>query len=52
MRLFGTFEKVDEQIELYLSAQTPPDLFSMVFSRLEKECESQVLFFTSLLSHA
>eukprot|EP01130_Rhizamoeba_saxonica_P006997 TRINITY_DN2803_c0_g1_i3.p1 TRINITY_DN2803_c0_g1~~TRINITY_DN2803_c0_g1_i3.p1 ORF type:complete len:1483 (+),score=328.80 TRINITY_DN2803_c0_g1_i3:163-4611(+) len=36
MRIFTVYEEVTSQIQHYLTAKTPPELFSLVFDRLEK----------------
>ncbi|KAL6069903.1 DUF4062 domain-containing protein [Balamuthia mandrillaris] len=40
IRIFGVFEQIDKQIDHYLTAQTPPQLFSLMFTRLEQELPS------------
>jgi hypothetical protein len=36
LRMFGKFEDLDVEIERYLNAENIPDLFKLVFERLEK----------------
>lgn len=35
IRVIGTFESLLERIQYYLTARSPPELFSLVFERLE-----------------
>lgn len=37
IRVFGVFEQLDSKIENYLTARTPPELFNLVFTRLEAD---------------
>lgn len=41
MRVFGVYEGLDAKISHYLTARTPPDLFNLVFSRLESDFETK-----------
>ena len=40
-RVFGVYEGLDAKISHYLTARTPPDLFNLVFSRLESDFETK-----------
>ncbi len=37
IRVFGSFEQLDAHIDRYLRAQSPPDLFQLIFQRLEQD---------------
>eukprot|EP01087_Luapelamoeba_hula_P007418 TRINITY_DN181_c2_g1_i1.p1 TRINITY_DN181_c2_g1~~TRINITY_DN181_c2_g1_i1.p1 ORF type:complete len:1492 (-),score=334.59 TRINITY_DN181_c2_g1_i1:1835-6310(-) len=37
LRVFGTFEELDSKIQYYLRASNPPELFNLVFERLETD---------------
>jgi hypothetical protein len=39
--VFGVYEGLDAKISHYLTARTPPDLFNLVFSRLESDFETK-----------
>eukprot|EP01125_Pyxidicula_operculata_P016146 TRINITY_DN552_c0_g1_i1.p1 TRINITY_DN552_c0_g1~~TRINITY_DN552_c0_g1_i1.p1 ORF type:complete len:1462 (+),score=367.44 TRINITY_DN552_c0_g1_i1:741-5126(+) len=41
LRVFGVFEELEKKIQNYLSAQSPPQLFELVFARLETEFHSK-----------
>lgn len=37
IRVFGVFEQLDGRIDQYLTARTPPELFNLVFTRLQTD---------------
>ena len=37
IRVFGVFEQLDSKIANYLTATNPPELFNLVFTRLEAD---------------
>jgi len=37
IRVFGVFEQLDSRIDHYLTANTPPELFNLVFTRLQED---------------
>jgi hypothetical protein len=37
IRVFGSFEQLDAHIDRYLRAQSPPELFQLIFQRLEQD---------------
>ena len=41
LRVFGIHEKLDERISYYLSAQTVPELYNKVLSRIENDYERE-----------
>jgi len=45
LRVFGVFEQLEQRIEHYLTANTPPALFELVFGRLEQDFEVRLFFF-------
>jgi len=41
IRVYGIFEKLNERIRHYLKAKSPPQLFELVFQRLEGDFETE-----------
>ena len=37
IRVFGVFEQLDSRIDHFLTANTPPELFNLVFTRLQED---------------
>jgi tetratricopeptide (TPR) repeat protein len=42
IRVFGSFEQLDAHIDRYLRAQSPPELFQLIFQRLEQDITTTV----------
>jgi hypothetical protein len=50
LRVFGVYEQLDQVIESYLEAQSPEQLFGMVFKRIEKDFCSTLVSFDHFLT--